>query len=788
MAEEIDDTGVPSTADASHGVPIRKTLDAEAQAQLEVRLGVAEDAWAAARTDAIDKFVAPFAATFSSLKAVALSELPVEEVLPELGQVDEEVRQSALGAVDLLIAARGSAQVLRATLGSTQALPRGLQKVSDSRLGAEARQLTQLIRGSATKNRSTLLMGASAVIGVGLVVWAYRADRTDRRAAPALDLLETQHAVLSQLTADRMRVVTTLLTDAATVLQALTELGVGTMPDLTVLVQANDDYTTYTVDEQLLAAETAALAQAVAAVIACPLLGGGGETEVRFEETVEVARRIIEASTPAPGRMPVADAVMHDAVATATHPIREQIAYLLTQPDLVSRMQERFSAKAVPVQHGHYFEWLHELSFNYNAIGQGDPHRLRITEWLGRPRDPADLELVDASEKVVRSVQAKVIAENTKRLSSQSGLANSNYEGMDLLVPADHLTETVDFLDRRLAMPRGIHHDRYEDVQARITDVVNAGEISSDPVTTGMLSGVAADPNGYLARLARDTQFQHLVASAVLTGGSQALIGIATDGACHRLEAGTFHGFEWTDAAVRAVRTGVATAAVAAIGSGLESAAQVAVAGGTDSRFTSWIAEEQLAPVLVQASVDVSVIVHGFATGRLTAEEAAVAAAESMTQTAAVWVGSTIGRKLIPVPVLGAMVGGIAGQFAATVLIQGVRLAVVGRDTSADHHPAYDDVLAATEKLVGACDAERAELHRLAAEHRIAFTEHVLPTLDRLAGGSAAEDPDATLGELADLVAHYAGSPLFATLDEFNAFMADSQATLVLRTAPVRPH
>lgn len=786
MAEEFDDEVVPPTADAPDAAPSRNTLDAEDQAHEEVCLSNAEEAWAAACSDAIDKFVAPFAATFATLKDVTLSELPTEEVLPELSQVDEEVRQSALGAVDLLITARGSAQIVRETLNSMQAVPRGLQKFSDSKFGTEARQLTQLIRRSASKNRSTLLIGATAAIGVGLVVWAYRADKADRRAAKALDLVEAQHAVLSELKADRMRVMTSLLTDATTVLQALTELGVGRVPDLTVLVQANDDYTTYTVDEQLLTAEAAALAQAVAAVIVCPLLDGDGETEARFEETLEVARQIVDSRTPAPGRMPVTDAVVREAVATATRTEREQIAYLLTLPDLLWRMQERFSNKAVPVQHGHYFEWLHELSFNYNAISQADPHRLRVTEWLGRPHDPADLELVDATGNVVRWVQAKVIAENTKRLSSQSGLANSNYEGMDLLVPTDHRTETVDFLNRRLAMPRGIHHDRYEDVQARLTDVVTAGDISSDPVTTGKLSEVAKDPNGYLARLTRDTQLQHLVTSAVLTGGSQALIGIATESACHRLEAGTFDGFDWTDAAVRAVRTGVATAAVAAIGSGLESAAQAAVAGGTDSKFICWIAEEQLGPALVQASVDVAVIVHGFATGRLTAEDAAVATAESLTQAAAVWVGSTIGRKLIPVPVLGAMVGGIAGQFAATVIIQGVRLAVVGRDASADHDPAYDDLLAATEELARACDAERAELHRLAAEHRVAFTERVLPALDRLAVGSAAEDPDATLVDLADLIAHYAGSPLFATLDEFNAFMADSNATLVLEVDPVR--
>lgn len=785
MAESFNEEAVPA---APNG-PARITLDADDYAQvLGAHLGDAEEAWAAACNDAIDKFVAPFAATFAILKDVDLAELPTEEVLPELSQVDAQVRQAALGAIDVLIAGRGSVQlVLRAlqSMPDQKRIPRGLQKRGDSKLGSEARRLLPLVRQSASKNRSTLLIGAGAAISIAMVTWAYRADKADQRAATALELLAAQHPLLSQLEADRKAILATVLTDATTVLQALTEVGIGRLSALTVLVKGNGDYATYTTEEQRLTAEAAALAQAVAAVTSCPTLDLDGESVVRFETTMAVARQIVEGRAPAPGRTRVADAVVADALAHSTRPQREQIAYLLSQPALVQRMQDRFSNKDIPIQHGHYFEWLHELSYNYNAIAQGGSHRLMVTEWLGRPHDPADLEMLDASENVVRMVQAKVIADKSKRLSSQSGLANSKYEAMDLLVPSDHRTETEDFLGRRLAMPRGIHHDRYEDIQERLTDVVTSNGISSDPVTTGRLSEVANDPNGYLARVTRDTQLQHLVTTAVLTGGSQALIGIATESACHRLEAGTFDGFDWTDAAVRAVRTGVATATVAATASGLESAAQKAVAEGAESTFISWVADEQLAAVLVQASVDVAVIVHGFTTGRLTAEKAATATAESLTQTTAVWIGSTIGRKLIPVPVLGAMVGGIAGQFAATVIIQGIRLAVVGRDATADHDADYDNLLAATEELARACDAERSELHRLASEYRVAFTDRVLPALDRLAAGSATEDLDATLADLADLIANYASNPIFATLDEFNAFMADANAALVLDVKPV---
>lgn len=785
MAESFDEAATPAGADG----PASIAMGADDHAQvLDAHLGDAEEAWAAACNDAIDEFVAPFAATFATLKDVYLAELPTEEILPELTQVDAELRQAALGAIDVLIAGRGSVQlVLRAlqSMPDQKRIPRGLQKLGDSKLGTEARRLVPLVRQSASKNRSTLLIGGAAAIGIAMVTWAYRADKADQRAATALELLAAQHALLSKLEADRKAIVAKALNDATSVLQALTEVGIGRLPDLTVLVKGNGDYETYTTEEKRLTAEAAALAQAVAAVISCPILDLHEESEVRFEKTMSVARQIVEDRVPTPGRTGVADAVVTDAVAHSTRPQRDQIAYLLSQPDLVQRMQERFSNKDMPIQHGHYFEWLHELSYNYNAITQGGSHRLMVTEWLGRPHDPADLEMLDAPGNVVRMVQAKVIADKSKRLSHQSGLANSKYDAMDLLVPSDHRTETEDFLSRRLAMPRGIHHDRYEDVQERLTDVVTSNGISSDPVTTGRLSEVANDPNGYLARVTRDTQIHHLVTSAVLTGGSQALIGIATDSACHRLEAGTFDGFDWIDAAVRAVRTGVATATVAAIASGLESAAQAAVAEGAESAFVSWVAEEQLAAVLVQTSVDVAVIVHGFTTGRLTAEEAAIATAESLTQTAAAWIGSTIGRKLIPVPVLGAMVGGIAGQFAATVIVQGVRLAVVGRDATAIHDADYDNLLAATEALARACDAERSELHRLAAEYRVAFTDRVLPALDRLAAGSATEDLDATLADLAGLIANYAGNPIFVNLDEFNAFMADSNAALVLDVKPV---
>jgi hypothetical protein len=114
---------------------------------------------------------------------------------------------------------------------------------------------------------------------------------------------------------------------------------------------------------------------------------------------------------------------------------RKQLAYLADQPEYVQRLAKRCGNTHQRIQEGFHFEWLHELGFNLDALGKDSPHRAYVTEWLGRPADPADIVIETTDGKVVHEVQAKVVESNSKRVGPNNGLIDRDYEGKVPVVP-----------------------------------------------------------------------------------------------------------------------------------------------------------------------------------------------------------------------------------------------------------------------------------------------------------------------------------------------------------------
>lgn len=478
-----------------------------------------------------------------------------------------------------------------------------------------------------------------------------------------------------------------------------------------------------------------------------------------------------------------AEAVGWAAGRAAARSGRDQVAYLLDQRDTLAKLQQRFGNLGPGQRQGHWFEWMHELSFNLDAIRQGSDQRLLVTTWLGRPHDPADLELRDAAGELLRGVQAKVVTGGAARLSQRNGLAAPKYDGLDLLLPGDHLDPTGSLLDRRLAMPDGPLHERYADVRARLRDHVEADGVTSTAVSTDQLREVDVDPDGFLNGRVRDKTLNAAAHAAISAGGAAAVTSLAGSVAADVIRHRDLGQVAWTDAAVQAARVGATATAAAAASTYASLTAQAAVATGSTGALTNALGGAtgaDLATVMARSVLTVAGAAHGVATGRLTATEAAAVTAEGVGRTAAVWACSAVGQAVIPVPVVGALVGGVVGQYGAAMVVQGFQLAILARDTSSAWDAAYDELLAQTDLVVARCEAERGQLDRLAAEYDTGFTRHVVPALDRVSEQFWTGDPDSVLADLADLVRRFDGTPQFASLAEFETFMDDPLATLVL--------
>lgn len=460
----------------------------------------------------------------------------------------------------------------------------------------------------------------------------------------------------------------------------------------------------------------------------------------------------------------------------------EQLRYLLSQPAILTKMSQRFDNLAAPNRQGHVFEWAHELSANLNAIAQGETARARVTTWLGQPHDKADLKIFAPDGRVVGEYQAKVLAAGS-RLSAHGGLADPKYAGMELLVPEDHARVTDGLLGRRLDMPSGPYHERYADVRARITDRVTVGEASSDPISSERLAEIDRNPKSFLDDLTLRNEIRQVVTAGAAAGVVSATVSVASQLVTHRAGTGSFAEVPWTQVATRAAADAARRVAVSMAGQAIKiSSARALAAGATGATGTlaQGFSEGSAAFALANGIYSCAVAAHGKATGRLSSQEAALAAVDGIVQSTALWACSAVGQLLIPVPIVGALVGGIVGQYGASMISQGLQFAIVARAESREWDRAYAELLAHSEEIERQSRAEIEELRTLAAQYESAFSAVIVPALERLNSG-AVRNPDDVLRDLADITTTYGGSPVFTSMVEFDEFMNDRNASLVLR-------
>ncbi len=152
---------------------------------------------------------------------------------------------------------------------------------------------------------------------------------------------------------------------------------------------------------------------------------------------------------------------------------------------------------------GNLFEYIEAAKFNKNAANLGDKTRAIVTDAVGRPHDPADIELV-RNGKVIRQVQAKFSktqnaqGTDTSAASSVGMQRNEKYSGMQRLVrkQEDYVIDTetnesISLLDKakKLAEQRadgkGIYADQYQDVAENITDELTDDTIGGKGVSSG---------------------------------------------------------------------------------------------------------------------------------------------------------------------------------------------------------------------------------------------------------------------------------------------------------------
>lgn len=455
-----------------------------------------------------------------------------------------------------------------------------------------------------------------------------------------------------------------------------------------------------------------------------------------------------------------------------TQRLAERTQELLRSREIAAKVAAR-TGNALPAHaKGHVFEMLEALRFNLASIDAGSTMRAVTTAERGQATAPADILIRGSGGEVLRQVQAKVYEHAPEGLRA---LANDKYEGMGRLVPADQTERIASLTGKALAgAPDRLNRSEYQDVAQNLLGSLEHDGVGSEGTTAAQLDQIGNRPDEWVERSLAAAERQEIAtaaaAGAVFSGGFEFVFSAGHNAIRH--QRGDIEG-------AKAVIDTVSATAVAAVRGGATCgvAKWIEIAARNSPEWQHFAAG--MGPVAVaNAVVEVATSGYQFATGAIDAARFAEQCGTIVLSNSASWAYGVVGQTLIPVPVLGGLVGATVGYLSATVVMEGLKLSYI----AAREADAAEEELARLESWI--YDAiQRLEENRLVVEsvneaHALRFRETLVPMMDELEDRLAFTTD--CLGQLDALCMEFNSSLPFATFEEFEEFMGDEDSRLRL--------
>jgi len=438
-----------------------------------------------------------------------------------------------------------------------------------------------------------------------------------------------------------------------------------------------------------------------------------------------------------------------------------------------ARLAREHANKAAHFQAGHSFEFVETLKFNAASALADTPLRAATTASQGQSTAAADI-IISHGEVPVREVQAKLYGNTGQTLRA---LANEDYDGMQRLVASDRADELRDLLGRRFEMsPEGIHIAGYEDVERNLTGELSHGGIGSGGTSRLEANLVSEDPVRWL----RDQSVGAMVNETLTTAAVGAAAGAVFTGAAQSLRLGlrARHGeFSATEAIVEIATTSATAAVWSGTASGL---AKVVEIGARNTELLSALSETTAPIAVASATLSTGQAAYEYALGRIGRDQLIDRCGEVALRNTGAWACGVVGQTVIPIPIVGALVGSTVGYAASAVVLEGFKLARVAAANAEDALARL--AVLETEIMIA---IKRLEECRLTLEATIAhedalFQSEIVPSMDQLE--EALTHGRTTDGMQALVALHLElGAKLdWSTLPEFDSFMADTIRPLQL--------
>lgn len=437
------------------------------------------------------------------------------------------------------------------------------------------------------------------------------------------------------------------------------------------------------------------------------------------------------------------------------------------------RLVDSHGTKLAHFRDGHAFEFVEAIKFNANAARAGSAVRATTTASQGQGTAPADI-VISLGDDKLRDVQAKLY----DRASSTIGVLRADkYEGMQRLVALDREDRIRELLAGRLdGNPDAIYLSGYRDIDSNLTGQLRHGDISSGGTTYAEAQGAGRDLPAWM----REQQLDAAVDETLKAAAVGAVGGAVFAGAAHSLHVAirARHGDLGVADSVAQIAAAAATAGVrAGVTSGLAKVVQI---GARNTEVLSPLAESTAPVAIASAVLSTGQAAYDYACGRIDRDELLDRCGEVALRNTGAWAFGVVGQAVVPVPVVGALVGSTAGYVASAAILEGLKLARAAAISADVAEQRLAELEAEALAAVRAMEEHRLTLELVMDQEARQFADTIVPLLDGLEACLSARRDTEAMDQLARLNLELGVKLDWATLPEFDDFMSDADQRLQL--------
>lgn len=422
---------------------------------------------------------------------------------------------------------------------------------------------------------------------------------------------------------------------------------------------------------------------------------------------------------------------------------------------------------------GWQFENLEVLKFNQDAMQKSRFDLFAATtDGMGRPHDPADILIQDRNGNILREAQLKSC---NSAPSSAFALADEKYDSMQRVAPAEQHDRIQELYQKRIEAGTLKAND-YQDAQNHLAKGVSHDGVGSEGTTHQ--EAIDATAPAHAEAVSADFKQKALLTELHQTGHQAGLIGATVGGSVAVIhESLQLYNGQNKDFGLALLRTStiitqsyITSYATSVAARGIAHAAEQNLASTTTHAFVKSNGHIALAVSMVKASKSL----YRYMTDETMTNEELLSDINhiSLTGAGAFYYGA-VGQLLIPIPIVGALVGSTVGYFIGNMIHQS-GLVSLGEAANVKvarqrREMVENFCLAAVPQM----RAERLKIQLILEKNKIARQAFIGQIFDDLDKALMTTDADQYLRTLTALNGAFGADLGFQTMAEFNHFMED---------------